>query len=167
MPRSRLPPVENSPLSPPDSARRGRCGHVARRHAVLDLGVGDGAVLLPQMQPKLTLVAEVQVAFLTLKGGRKKKKKRALVAHVAIVRFDSFLLMQRVDLHGTASLPCVCAGGSSASAGGGSAFRRSRRDTASPPCGSTRGRAGEQPAVAKQNHTGVIFTHSRDAADCR
>lgn len=79
MPRSRLPPVENSPLSPPDSARRGQVGgHVARRHAVLDLCVGDGAVLLPQMQPKLTLVAEVQVAFLTLKGGRKKKKKKSV-----------------------------------------------------------------------------------------
>lgn len=43
-------------------------GHVCRGHTVLDLCVGDGAVLLSQMQPELTLVAEVQVAFFTMVG---------------------------------------------------------------------------------------------------
>lgn len=48
-------------------------GHVRRRrHAILDLGVGDGAVLLSQVQPQLTLVAEVQVAFLTLEEERER-----------------------------------------------------------------------------------------------
>ena len=46
-------------------AEQGR-GRVHRGQAVLDLGVGDGAVLLPEVQAQLALVAEVQVAFLTL-----------------------------------------------------------------------------------------------------
>lgn len=68
MPRSRLPPF------PAASAHlRQVGGHVRRcRHAVLDLRVRDGAVLLSQMQPELTLVAEVQVAFLTLEKEKKK-----------------------------------------------------------------------------------------------
>lgn len=49
------------------------------------------------------------------------------------------------SLHGTAFLPCGSAGGSSTSAGGGSAFRRSRTDMASRQCGSARGRGDEQP----------------------
>jgi len=43
------------------------CEHVARGPAVLSLGVGDRAVLLPQMKPQLTLVSEVEVTFLTLR----------------------------------------------------------------------------------------------------
>ena len=50
-----------------------------------------------------------------------------------------------VSLHGRASLPCVCAGGSSTSADGGSVFHRSHRGMASHPCGSTRGHEDEQP----------------------
>lgn len=40
--------------------------HLARRDAVLHLGVGDGPVLLPQVEPQLAFVAEVQVALLTM-----------------------------------------------------------------------------------------------------
>ena len=53
-------------------AEQGR-GRVHGGQAVLDLGVGDGPVLLPEVQPQLALVAEVQVAFLTLQrrhGGK-------------------------------------------------------------------------------------------------
>lgn len=41
---------------------------VCSGHAVLNLGVGDGSVLLPKVQSQLTLVAKVQVAFLTMIG---------------------------------------------------------------------------------------------------
>lgn len=122
------------------SARLGQVrGHVGRGHPVLDLGVRDGAVFLAKVQPQLTLVAEVQVAFLTL-----RKENGAGLIHSALSAVDS--AEPRVDLHGRASLPCGCAGGSSASAGGGSASRRSRTDKASPPCGSARGRGDERPA---------------------
>lgn len=46
--------------------------HLARRDAVLHLGVGDGPVLLPQVEPQLAFVAEVQVALLTLWGERQR-----------------------------------------------------------------------------------------------
>lgn len=39
-------------------------------NAVLDLGVGDGSMLLPEMQSQLTLVAKVQIAFLTLESNK-------------------------------------------------------------------------------------------------
>lgn len=44
---------------------------VAGSPAKLSLGVGDGAVLLTEVKPQLTLVSEVEVAFFTLrtKGG--------------------------------------------------------------------------------------------------
>lgn len=50
MPRSRLPPLKRA------SSSRSAClgqvsGHVGRGHAVLDLRVSDGAVLLSEMQP--------------------------------------------------------------------------------------------------------------------
>lgn len=37
-----------------------------RQNLVADLGVGDRAVLLSQMEPQLALMTEVQVTFLTL-----------------------------------------------------------------------------------------------------
>lgn len=40
--------------------------HLVGRDAVLHLGVCDGPVLLPQVQPQLAFVAEVQVALLTM-----------------------------------------------------------------------------------------------------
>lgn len=43
-------------------------GHLAARDAVLHLGVGDGPVLLPQVEPQLAFVAEMQVALLTMIG---------------------------------------------------------------------------------------------------
>lgn len=49
------------------------CDEVAGSPTVLSLGVGDGAVLLSEVKPQLTLVSEVEVAFFTL---RKKKKKK-------------------------------------------------------------------------------------------
>lgn len=42
------------------------CDDVAGSPAILSLGVGDRAVLLPQMKPQLTLVSEVEVTFFTL-----------------------------------------------------------------------------------------------------
>ena len=42
------------------------CDDVAGGPAVLSLGVGDRAVLLPQVKPQLTLVSEVEVTFFTL-----------------------------------------------------------------------------------------------------
>lgn len=54
------------------SARLGRvCWQLCSGHAVLDLGVGNRSVFLSEVQSKLTLVAKVQVAFLTLKQKRK------------------------------------------------------------------------------------------------
>lgn len=49
------------------------------------------------------------------------------------------------NLHGRASLPCGCAGGSSASAGDGSVFHRSHMGMASHRCGSTHGHEDAQP----------------------
>lgn len=59
------------------------------------------------------------------------------------------------DLRGRASRLYVCAGGSSGSAGGGSASRRSRRGTASRPCGLTRGLGGGRPAGDQNQSTSV------------
>jgi hypothetical protein len=44
---------------------------VSGRHAVLHLGVGDGAVLLAQMKSQLAFVTKVQVTLLTLKRQQK------------------------------------------------------------------------------------------------
>lgn len=46
---------------------RQACKDVARRPAILSLGVSDGPVLLSQVKPQLTLVSEVEVTFFTLK----------------------------------------------------------------------------------------------------
>lgn len=46
----------------------GQIRHICCGHTVLDLGVGNGTVLLSQVQPKLALMAKVQVAFLTLQN---------------------------------------------------------------------------------------------------
>lgn len=63
MPWSRLTPPAAS------SARLGRvCWQLCSGHAVLDLGVGNRSVFLSEVQSKLTLVAKVQVAFLTMIG---------------------------------------------------------------------------------------------------
>jgi len=90
MPRSRLPPRRNQSSPCVSASLRQVGGHVRRRHAVLDLGVGDGAVLLPQMQPQLALVAEVQVAFLALKK-RKVARRYLNVAIVRLVRVNLFM----------------------------------------------------------------------------
>lgn len=47
------------------------CGDVTDAPAILSLGVGDGAVLLTEVQPQLALVSEVEVTLFTL---RKRKK---------------------------------------------------------------------------------------------
>ena len=46
------------------------CGDVAEAPAILSLGVGDGAVLLTEVKPQLTLVAEMEVTFFTLRRKR-------------------------------------------------------------------------------------------------
>lgn len=50
--------------------------HLVGRDAVLHLGVCDGPVLLPQVQPQLAFVAEVQVALLTLQSKKSKGTRR-------------------------------------------------------------------------------------------
>lgn len=45
-------------------------------HLVANLGVGDGAVLLPEVKTQLTLVPEVQVTLLTLEGGKEAESRR-------------------------------------------------------------------------------------------
>lgn len=48
---------------------------VAGGPAELSLGVGDGAVLLTEVEPQLTLVSEVEVAFFTLRTKRGESLK--------------------------------------------------------------------------------------------
>jgi hypothetical protein len=44
-----------------------------RQDLVAHFGVGDGPVLLPQVEPQLALVSEVEVTFLTLQSeGRRE-----------------------------------------------------------------------------------------------
>lgn len=89
------------------------------------------------MQPQLTLVTEVQIAFFTLIERKKLSylKKKYIYPNISIF-FNS---------HGRASLQCGCAGGSSVSAGAGSAFHRCRMDMASHPCGLAHGHGDGQP----------------------
>lgn len=47
-------------------------GQVGGRHAVLHLGVGDGAMLLAQVKTQLAFVTEMQVALLTLKENQRQ-----------------------------------------------------------------------------------------------
>lgn len=61
--------------NPRPSARLGELWrHLVGRDAVLHLGVCDGPVLLPQVQPQLAFVAEVQVALLTLQSRKQRHK---------------------------------------------------------------------------------------------
>lgn len=59
-------------------------GHVAGRPTILRLCVGDGAVLLPQMQPQLALVSEVQVTFFTLQRRAKPQVRRSAFAGASV-----------------------------------------------------------------------------------
>lgn len=69
MPWSRLASSSSSAPPPASSARLGRvCWQLCGGRAVLDLGVGNRSVFLSEVQSKLTLVAKVQVAFLTMIG---------------------------------------------------------------------------------------------------
>lgn len=47
-------------------------GQVGGGHTVLHLGVGDGAVLLAQVETQLAFVAEMQVTLLALKENRRQ-----------------------------------------------------------------------------------------------
>lgn len=77
------------------------CEHVARGPAVLSLGVGDRAVLLPQMKPQLTLVSEVEVTFLTM-----IRLFSCVNAHVALERLK-VAEVSPTDLTGVRLLSCV------------------------------------------------------------
>lgn len=57
------------------SAGLGQIRQICCGDTVLDLGIGDGTVLLSQVQPKLALMAKVQVTFLTLQNKNKKKSQ--------------------------------------------------------------------------------------------
>lgn len=46
-------------------------GQVGGRHAVLHLGVGDGAVLLAQVETQLAFVTEMQVTLLALRENQR------------------------------------------------------------------------------------------------
>ena len=73
-----------------------------------------------------------------------------------------------VDLHDRASLPCGCAGGSSASAGDGSVFRRSHTGMASHRCGSTHEHGDEQPGTWKKKpKKNIYITAWIKLFDCR
>lgn len=52
------------------------CGDVSQAPAILSLRVGDGAVLLTEVKPELTLVSEMEVTLFTLKSKKQKKKTR-------------------------------------------------------------------------------------------
>lgn len=54
---------------------------VAGSPAILSLGVGDGAVLLSEVKPQLTLVSEVEVTFFTM-----IRLLSGMNAHVALER---------------------------------------------------------------------------------
>lgn len=77
-------------------------------------------------------------------------------------------VVTRVDLHDRASLPCGCAGGSSASAGDGSVFRRSHTGMASHRCGSTHEHGDEQPGTWKKKpKKNIYITAWIKLFDCR
>lgn len=86
-------------------------------------------------------MAEVQVAFFTLK----KKAQRRYFHSLWLDSTQEVPNFEVSFLHGRAFRLCVCGGGSSASAGDGSGFHRSRMGMASRPCGSAHERADEQP----------------------
>lgn len=57
------------------------CDSAAGTPTILSLGVGDCAVLLPQVKPQLTLVSEVEVTFFTM-----IRLLSSMNAHVALER---------------------------------------------------------------------------------
>lgn len=103
-----MPPLKLFPSS--SSARlRQVSGHVRRRHTVLDLCVSDGTVLLSKMQPQLTLVAEVQVAFLTMVGLFSRvyaqvALQRLQVTEACSTDLTRIWLLTRVDQHVSAEM---------------------------------------------------------------
>lgn len=54
------------------------CDDVAGSPAILSLGVSDRAVLLSEVKPQLTLVSEVEVTFITLRGEKRKNHLESL-----------------------------------------------------------------------------------------
>lgn len=83
---------------------------VAGGPTVRRLRVGDGAVLLPQMQPQLAFVSEVQVTFFTLE----RRKKPWVKVNADAQSTESLLSSGKGGgaLHGMASPPCGSACGS-------------------------------------------------------
>lgn len=54
-------------------------GDVPQAPAILSLGVGDGAVLLAEVEPELTLVSEMEVTLFTLKSKKTKQKNNPTI----------------------------------------------------------------------------------------
>lgn len=94
------------------SAGLGQIRQICCGHAVLDLGVGDGTMLLSQVQPKLALMAKVQVAFLTLQNKHKTFVKTSsgicITLHVCKA-VSLWLKCFSLYSHGKVFLLCVCA----------------------------------------------------------
>lgn len=79
----------------------GNGGQVCSGSAILNFGVGDGSVFLPQMQSQLTLVTEVQVTILTL------KTENYFFSHFPIYKNVKPSHPKNCDSHDKVSLPCV------------------------------------------------------------
>lgn len=77
------------------------CEEVAGSPAILSLGVGDGAVLLSEVKPQLTLVSEVEVAFFTM-----IRLLSSMDAHVTLERLK-VAKVRSTDLTGVWLLSCV------------------------------------------------------------
>lgn len=113
------------------------------QHLVADLGVGHGPVFLPQVQTQLALVSEVEVTFLTLENKQTSTCRlniRALTEweQKCCLLFGLLQIVRAPDSRSRAFLRCGCAGGSLASADGGSVCRRCGTGRAFPPCESKR-----------------------------
>lgn len=69
------------------------CGDVSQAPAILSLRVGDGAVLLTEVKPELTLVSEMEVTLFTLKSKTKKPTiKRFIVEHSGLMTGEGIIL---------------------------------------------------------------------------
>lgn len=77
------------------------CNDVAGSPAILSLGISDGAVLLSEVKPQLTLVSEVEVTFFTM-----IRLLSGMNTHVALERLK-VAEMCSTDLTWVRLLSCV------------------------------------------------------------
>lgn len=91
------------------------------------------------------------------------RKKKSYLKNKNFPNICILGLGRHANSHGRAFLQCGYGGGSSVSAGAGSAFHRFRMDMASHPCGLTHGHGDEQPAEKKKTkvRNNKIFSQFR------